>query len=88
MPTICRVWVNGAQALIRDEGHDNPMTVTELVERAALRARVERDFSATKRIVVEAMATNHAALTFWRAGGFAECYLGLESALERPSRQS
>ena len=126
-------------ALIRDEGHDNPMTMTELVDRlrewlagehrariflcdgvdtgyalyrdlpdcvhlrhfyvaperrrrgigaAALRALVESEFPATKRIVVEAMASNRAALAFWRARGFADRYIGLESLPGRPASQS
>jgi ribosomal protein S18 acetylase RimI-like enzyme len=126
-------------ALIRDEGHDNPMTITELIDRlrewlagehrariflcdgvdtgyalyrdlpdcvhlrhfyvaperrrrgigaAALRALVESEFPATKRIVVEAMASNQAALAFWRARGFADRYVGLESLPGRPARRS
>src|SRR6266508_4498006 len=105
-------------ALIRDEGHDNPMSVAELTERmrqwlageyrarifvcddvdagyalyrdlsefvhlrqfyvaperrrrgsgaAALQALREHEFSAGKRVLVEAMSWNAAALAFWRA---------------------
>ena len=32
-----------------------------------------------KPVIVEAMAWNHAALSFWRAVGFADRYVGLES---------
>ena len=107
-------------ALIRDEGHDNPMTVAELTERmrewlvgeyrarifvcdgvdtgyalyrelrefvhlrqfyiapehrrrgigaAALSALREHEFPASKRVLVEAMSWNAAALAFWRACG-------------------
>ncbi len=117
-------------ALIRDEGHDNPMTPVELSGRmrdwlageyrahifvcdgvdagyalyrevpefvhlrqfyvasgsrrrgigtAALRALMEVAFPAGKRILVEAMARNEAALAFWHASGFADRYVGLES---------
>jgi hypothetical protein len=41
-------------------------------------------------VIVEAMAWNHAALSFWRAVGFADRYVGLESrrsaSVERSSR--
>ncbi len=117
-------------ALIRDEGHDNPMTVAELTERmrewlvgeyrarifmcdgvdagyalyrelgefvhlrqfyiapelrrrgigtAALGALREREFPAGKRVLVEAMSWNAAALAFWRACGFCDRYVGLEA---------
>jgi GNAT superfamily N-acetyltransferase len=125
-------------ALIRDEGHDNPMTIAELTGRmrdwlageyrahifvwdgieagyalyrelpefvhlrqfyvvserrrrgigtAALHALMELEFPAGKRILVEAMARNDAALAFWRARGFADRYVGLESAPRNPQRQ-
>jgi GNAT superfamily N-acetyltransferase len=117
-------------ALIRDEGHDNPMSVAELTERmrewlageyrgrifvcddvdagyalyrdlpefvhlrqfyvapewrrrgigaAALRVLREREFPASKRVLVEAMSWNAAALAFWRACGFGDRYVGLEA---------
>lgn len=126
-------------ALIRDEGHDNTMPVSELIERmrgwlatdyrarifvcdgidagyalyrelpefthlrqfyvaaerrrrgigtAALRALVQKEFAAGKRVMVEAMARNNAALTFWRANGFVDRYVGLESAPESGTAQS
>jgi GNAT superfamily N-acetyltransferase len=54
---------------------------------ALLRAEV---FPPDKSVIVEAMAWNHAALSFWRAVGFADRYVGLESRPEestsRPSR--
>jgi GNAT superfamily N-acetyltransferase len=116
--------------LIRDEGHDNPMSVAELTERmrewlageyrarifvcddidagyalyrdlpefvhlrqfyvapewrrrgigaAALRVLREREFPASKRVLVEAMSWNAAALAFWRACGFGDRYVGLEA---------
>jgi GNAT superfamily N-acetyltransferase len=116
--------------LIRDEGHDNPMTVIELAERmrewlageyrarifvcdgidagyalyrelpeflhlrqfyvlperrrrgigaAALGALREREFPSGKRVLVEAMTWNTAALAFWRACGFCDRYIGLEA---------
>jgi GNAT superfamily N-acetyltransferase len=125
-------------ALIRDEAHDNPMTIAELAERlrnwlageyharifvcdgadtgyalyrnlpdwvhlrhfyitperrrrgigaAALRALVEFEFPVAKRVVVEAMASNDAALAFWRASGFVDRYIGLESSPQRLARQ-
>jgi len=117
-------------ALIRDEGHDNPMTVAELTLRmrewlageyrarifvcdgsdagyalyrelpefvhlrqfyvapelrrrgigaAALHALRESEFPAGKRVLVEAMTWNAVALAFWRACGFCDRYVGLES---------
>ena len=36
-------------------------------------------FPPDKPIIVEAMAWNHPALSFWRAMGFADRYVGLES---------
>ena len=116
--------------LIRDEGHDNPMTVAELTLRmrewlageyrarifvcdgidagyalyrelpefvhvrqfyvlperrrrgigaAALGALREHEFPAGKRVLVEAMTWNAAALAFWRACGFCDRYVGLEA---------
>ena len=47
-------------------------------------------FPPDKPVIVEAMAWNHAALSFWRAVGFADRYVGLESrpeaSAQRPSR--
>jgi GNAT superfamily N-acetyltransferase len=125
-------------ALIRDEGHDNPMTAAELSERmrdwlageyrahifvcdgveagyalyrelpefvhlrqfyvalesrrrgigtAALRALMDLEFPAGKRVFVEAMARNEVALAFWRASGFADRYIGLESSPRNRPRQ-
>lgn len=118
--------------LIEDEGHDNTMSLEELVARmrnwltteyqalifedpaapapvayALLRDTPEwvhlrqffvardrrrrgigaraiallRDsvFPPDKPVIVEAMAWNHPALSFWRAVGFADRYVGLES---------
>jgi GNAT superfamily N-acetyltransferase len=117
--------------LIEDEGHDNTMSLEELVVRmrnwltteyqalifeepaetpvayALLRDTPEwvhlrqffvardrrrrgigaravallRDsvFPPDKPVIVEAMAWNHHALSFWRAVGFADRYVGLES---------
>jgi len=116
-------------ALIRDERHDNPMTVAQLIARmrewvageyrprifvcdgsdagyalyrelpefvhlrqfyvvperrrrgigrAALHALTE-EFPLRKRVVVEAMIGNTGALAFWRAMGFADRYIGLET---------
>jgi GNAT superfamily N-acetyltransferase len=118
--------------LIEDEGHDNTMSLEELVARmrnwlatdyqalifedpaapapvayALLRDMPEwvhlrqffvardrrrrgigaravarlRDsvFPPDKPVIVEAMAWNHPALSFWRAVGFADRYVGLES---------
>ena len=130
------------QQLIEDEGHDNTMSLEELVARMrtwltteyqalvfedpttptpaayALFRRtpewihlrqffVARDrrrrgigaravallcaevFPPDKSVIVEAMAWNHAALSFWRAVGFADRYVGLESLpqdfIRRPS---
>nr|MDQ6924281.1 GNAT family N-acetyltransferase [Pseudomonadota bacterium] len=39
-------------------------------------------FPPGKSVIVEAMAWNHAALSFWRAVGFADRYVGLESRPE------
>lgn len=36
-------------------------------------------FAPDKPVIVEAMAWNHPALLFWRAVGFADRYIGLES---------
>ncbi|TMH15848.1 MAG: GNAT family N-acetyltransferase [Betaproteobacteria bacterium] len=36
-------------------------------------------FPPDKLVIVEAMAWNHRALSFWRAVGFADRYVGLES---------
>ena len=117
-------------ALIRDEGHDNPMTVVELTLRmrewlageyrarifvcegsdagyalyrelpefvhlrqfyvaperrrrgigaAAFGALREREFPGGRRVLVEAMTWNAAALAFWRACGFCDRYVGLEA---------
>jgi GNAT superfamily N-acetyltransferase len=118
--------------LVEDEGHDNTMSLEELVARmrtwltteyqalifedpatsasvayALLRDTPEwvhlrqffvardrrrcgigaravallRDsvFPPDKPVIVEAMAWNHPALSFWRAVGFADRYVGLES---------
>lgn len=46
----------------------------------ALRALMELEFPAGKRVLVEAMAWNQGALAFWRANGFADRYVGLESS--------
>lgn len=127
------------QQLIEDEGHDNAMSLEELVARmrtwlttdyqalvfedgatpaayvlfrrtpewihlrqffvardrrrrgigaravALLRAEV---FPPDKSVVVEAMAWNHAALSFWRAVGFADRYVGLESPPQDSTRRS
>jgi GNAT superfamily N-acetyltransferase len=43
---------------------------------ALLRDKV---FPPDKTVIVEAMAWNHTALSFWRAVGFADRYVGLES---------
>ena len=127
--------------LIEDEGHDNPMSLDELVARmrtwlatdyraavfeiaatpvgyALFRDTPEwihlrqffvardrrrrgigaravgllRDtvFPSGKVILVEAMAWNDTALSFWRRVGFADRYIGLESrasaSVERSSR--
>ena len=52
---------------------------------ALLRAEV---FPPGKSVIVEAMAWNHAALSFWRAVGFADRYVGLESRPEESTRRS
>ena len=52
---------------------------------ALLRAEI---FPPGKSVIVEAMAWNHAALSFWRAVGFADRYVGLESRPEEPTRHS
>jgi len=120
------------QQLIEDEGHDNAMSLDQLVARmhtwltteyralvfaepgasapvayALFREApewihlrqffVDRDrrrcgigacavallrdtvFPPDAPVIVEAMAWNHAALSFWRAVGFADRYVGLES---------
>ena len=127
------------QQLIEDEGHDNTMSLEDLVARMrtwltteyqalvfedrttpaayALFRRtpewihlrqffVARDrrrrgigaravellraevFPPDKSIIVEAMVCNHAALSFWRAVGFADRYVGLESRSEKSTRRS
>jgi GNAT superfamily N-acetyltransferase len=129
------------QQLIEDEGHDNTMSLEELVVRmrawltteyralvfedpttptpaayalfrltpewihlrqffvardrrrrgigaravALLRAEV---FPPGKSVIVEAMTWNHAALSFWRAVGFADRYIGLESRPKEATRRS
>jgi GNAT superfamily N-acetyltransferase len=127
------------QQLIEDEGHDNTMSLEELVARmrtwltteyqalifedrgtpaayalfrrtpewihlrqffvardrrrrgigaravALLRAEV---IPPDKSVIVEAMAWNHAALSFWRAAGFADRYVGLESRPQDSTRRS
>jgi GNAT superfamily N-acetyltransferase len=124
-------------ALIRDEGHDNTMTVAELTLRmrewlageyrarifvcdgvdagyalyrelpefvhlrqfyvlperrrrgigaAALGALREHEFPAGKRVLVEAMTWNAAALAFWRACGFCDRYVGLEAPPQAEGR--
>ena len=50
---------------------------------ALLRADV---FPPDKPVIVEAMAWNHAALSFWRSVGFADRYVGLESRPEKSTR--
>jgi predicted acetyltransferase len=45
-------------------------------------------FQQDKRVLVEAMAWNHPALSFWRAVGFADRYVGLESRPEESTRRS
>ena len=52
---------------------------------ALLRAEV---FPPGKSVIVEAMAWNHAALSFWRAVGFADRYVGLESRPEESTSRS
>jgi GNAT superfamily N-acetyltransferase len=52
---------------------------------ALLRAEV---FPPGKSVIVEAMTWNHAALSFWRAVGFADRYIGLESRPEEATRRS
>jgi GNAT superfamily N-acetyltransferase len=52
---------------------------------ALLRAEV---FPPGKSVIVEAMAWNQAALSFWRAVGFADRYVGLESHPEESTRRS
>ncbi len=54
---------------------------------SALRALVDLEFPVAKRVVVEAMASNGAALAFWRANGFVDRYIGLESAPQRLAMQ-
>lgn len=55
---------------------------------AALRALVRLEFTAGKRVIVEAMSRNAAALAFWRASGFAVRYVGLESSPVGPIGQA
>jgi GNAT superfamily N-acetyltransferase len=129
------------QQLIEDEGHDNTMSLEELVAR--MRTWLESEYQAVvfegpatptpvayalfrntpewihlrqffvardcrrrgigaraiallrdsifqqdKRVLVEAMAWNHPALSFWRAVGFADRYVGLESHPEGSAQRS
>jgi len=129
------------QQLIEDEGHDNPMSLEQLVARmrtwlaneyqavvfeepatptpvayalfrnapewihlrqffvtrdrrrrgiGARAVALLRDavFPPDKAVIVEAMAWNHAALSFWRAAGFADRYVGLESRPMVSARRS
>ena len=52
---------------------------------ALLRAEI---FPPDKSVIVEAMAWNHGALSFWRAVGFADRYVGLESHPEGSTQRS
>jgi GNAT superfamily N-acetyltransferase len=52
---------------------------------ALLRAEI---FPPDKSVIVEAMAWNHGALSFWRAVGFADRYVGLESRPEGSTQRS
>ena len=45
-------------------------------------------FPPDKPVIVEAMAWNHAALSFWRAVGFADRYVGLESRPRASTQRS
>jgi len=45
----------------------------------------ETVFAPDKPVIVEAMTWNHAALSFWRAVGFADRYVGLESRPAAPA---
>jgi GNAT superfamily N-acetyltransferase len=45
-------------------------------------------FPPDKPVIVEAMAWNHPALSFWRAMGFADRYVGLESRPAASVRRS
>jgi len=45
-------------------------------------------FPRDKPVIVEAMAWNQPALSFWRAVGFADRYVGLESRPEESTRRS
>jgi GNAT superfamily N-acetyltransferase len=45
-------------------------------------------FPPDKPVIVEAMAWNQPALSFWRAMGFADRYVGLESRPAAPVRRS
>lgn len=47
---------------------------------AALHALGRLEFPVGKRVIVEAMVGNEGALSFWRASGFADRYVGLESS--------
>ncbi len=85
-----------AYALIRDTReliHLRQFFVARDRRRRGIGARAiallrERVFEPDKPVIVEAMTWNHAALSFWRAVGFADRYVGLESrsALIGPSR--
>ena len=45
-------------------------------------------FPPDKVVLVEAMAWNHAALSFWRAAGFTDRYVGLERDAVASGRRS
>ena len=76
-----------AYALIRDTPewiHLRQFFVARDHRRRGIGARAvallrERVFETDKPVIVEAMTWNHAALSFWRAVGFADRYVGLES---------
>jgi GNAT superfamily N-acetyltransferase len=84
-PTSAAVAV--AYALIRDTRewiHLRQFFVVRNRRRRGIGARAvallrERVFEHDKPVIVEAMTWNHAALSFWRAVGFADRYVGLES---------
>jgi predicted acetyltransferase len=48
----------------------------------------DKVFAPDKPVIVEAMTRNHAALSFWRAVGFADRYVGLESRPETHGQRS
>jgi GNAT superfamily N-acetyltransferase len=56
------------------------------IGRRAIALLRETVFPPDKAVIVEAMAWNHAALSFWRAVGFADRYVGLESRPAAASR--